>query len=671
MKHNERIGIYSFPIGNIILVVISGSLLSRSSLPLSVVTWGGKIEITCFGKFVLPNAHLSFPRPTCLTVETLEPHRGSFFKSSLPSKLFHIMCLPKAYIVAFFNGGMTEAILRWESECCCWYGQDIFHLTIHICVYWFPSGNKEEISPEVLFVWFLVQLRESTTSDSSLEMKEHVFCFSLRNFFRCELCIVQGLFLKNIVIFEILSLTSLKVSDLCLLSIGKKDERFTNHVFHGPMAFGFYSVLVPIAADLKVLEFVCVLDLAAQIIPFRCVKIDILSTALLSSDSRAHGWNIRSAKTSLYFEMVVSRGDLCSTSVASVVFNAYISLHVLLLWRFHIAGEYVELSSAREHRLWHRQHAAHIALLWFGLEAVIGFFDNSIIIRVIPEVLLSRHHHILLLLQRAVMFLDGLECDLDLNWWILFVQHSMVEERFLCDDAVIGRRMWECGVLMALRDEKGKTKYLWPPWVSELFVVLLQTFSIELHFGFFHWRVGDVSHRAGVLFQVTLMWFLVGGTAYVSKKTLFGRSSAASSGPNIGKSAGFAFANGSPSRSSLRRLTSSRVPVELSAGVSLIPLHSVTASALLTSLLPLSNQIWGCLSEAEGYYKNAKYVSKFRKSMKQQNVLEKDEMKQQSFHGEGETGESSKLVDDNDKRKAKRFLANAQDLDPSTAGYSY
>ncbi|KAL0796450.1 hypothetical protein Bca101_067827 [Brassica carinata] len=469
MKHNERIGIYSFPIGNIILVVISGSLLSRSSLPLSVVTWGGKIEITCFGKFVLPNAHLSFPRPTCLTVETLEPHRGSFFKSSLPSKLFHIMCLPKAYIVAFFNGGMTEAILRWESECCCWYGQDIFHLTIHICV-----------------------LRESTTSDSSLEMKEHVFCFSLRNFFRCELCIVQGLFLKNIVIFEILSLTSLKVSDLCLLSIGKKDERFTNHVFHGPMAFGFYSVLVPIAADLKVLEFVCVLDLAAQIIPFRCVKIDILSTALLSSDSRAHGWNIRSAKTSLYFEMVVSRGDLCSTR------------------------EYVELSSAREHRLWHRQHAAHIALLWFGLEAVIGFFDNSIIIRVIPEVLLSRHHHILLLLQRAVMFLDGLECDLDLNWWILFVQHSMVEERFLCDDAVIGRRMWECGVLMALRDEKGKTKYLWPPWVSELFVVLLQTFSIELHFGFFHWRVGDVSHRAGVLFQVTLMWFLVGGTAYVS-----------------------------------------------------------------------------------------------------------------------------------------------------------
>ncbi|KAL0731499.1 hypothetical protein Bca4012_027593 [Brassica carinata] len=81
-------------------------------------------------------------------------------------------------------------------------------------------------------------------------------------------------------------------------------------------------------------------------------------------------------------------------------------------------------------------------------------------------------------------------------------------------------------------------------------------------------------------------------------RTLFGRSSASASCPNVGKSAGFAFANGSSSRSSLRRLTSSRVPVELSAaGMSLIPLHSVTASALLTSLLSLSNQSWGCLSE--------------------------------------------------------------------------
>ncbi|KAJ4909588.1 Uncharacterized protein Rs2_04209 [Raphanus sativus] len=81
-------------------------------------------------------------------------------------------------------------------------------------------------------------------------------------------------------------------------------------------------------------------------------------------------------------------------------------------------------------------------------------------------------------------------------------------------------------------------------------------------------------------------------------RTLFARSS---SGPSVGKSAGFAFSNGSSSsRSSLRRLTSSRVPVELSAGMSLIPLHSVTASALLTSLLSLSNQSWGCLSEGFG-----------------------------------------------------------------------
>ncbi|KAG2322328.1 hypothetical protein Bca52824_015541 [Brassica carinata] len=83
-------------------------------------------------------------------------------------------------------------------------------------------------------------------------------------------------------------------------------------------------------------------------------------------------------------------------------------------------------------------------------------------------------------------------------------------------------------------------------------------------------------------------------------RILFGRSSASSSAPKLGKSAEFTFANGSSSssRSSLRRLTSSRIPVELSAaGMSLIPLHSVTASALLTSLLSLSNQSWGCLSE--------------------------------------------------------------------------
>ncbi|XP_018459182.1 protein NUCLEAR FUSION DEFECTIVE 6, mitochondrial [Raphanus sativus] len=78
-------------------------------------------------------------------------------------------------------------------------------------------------------------------------------------------------------------------------------------------------------------------------------------------------------------------------------------------------------------------------------------------------------------------------------------------------------------------------------------------------------------------------------TSSSTARILFGRSSASSSAPKLGSSS---------SRSSLRRrLTSSRIPVELSAGMSLIPLHSVTASALLTSLLSLSNQSWGCLSE--------------------------------------------------------------------------
>ncbi|ESQ37999.1 hypothetical protein EUTSA_v10028994mg [Eutrema salsugineum] len=42
------------------------------------------------------------------------------------------------------------------------------------------------------------------------------------------------------------------------------------------------------------------------------------------------------------------------------------------------------------------------------------------------------------------------------------------------------------------------------------------------------------------------------------------------------------------------------------------------------------------------FYKNAKYVSKFRKSVKQQNL-----------HGNDEAGESSKVDDDDDKQKGK------------------
>ncbi|MBA0880576.1 hypothetical protein Goshw_021254, partial [Gossypium schwendimanii] len=71
----------------------------------------------------------------------------------------------------------------------------------------------------------------------------------------------------------------------------------------------------------------------------------------------------------------------------------------------------------------------------------------------------------------------------------------------------------------------------------------------------------------------------------------------------------------SASRFSLRNLTFSRfssifdvtaflfvikcsgLPVEMGGAVTLIPLHSATASALFTSLLSLHNQSWGCLSE--------------------------------------------------------------------------
>lgn len=37
--------------------------------------------------------------------------------------------------------------------------------------------------------------------------------------------------------------------------------------------------------------------------------------------------------------------------------------------------------------------------------------------------------------------------------------------------------------------------------------------------------------------------------------------------------------------------------MELGGAVTLMPLHSATASALFTSLLSLHNQSWGCLSE--------------------------------------------------------------------------
>ncbi|XP_072994222.1 protein NUCLEAR FUSION DEFECTIVE 6, mitochondrial [Typha latifolia] len=55
----------------------------------------------------------------------------------------------------------------------------------------------------------------------------------------------------------------------------------------------------------------------------------------------------------------------------------------------------------------------------------------------------------------------------------------------------------------------------------------------------------------------------------------------------------------SPARFFLRRrpVAISRLPVELGCSQSLMPLHSVTASALLTSMLSLKPGSWAWLSE--------------------------------------------------------------------------
>ncbi|GAB2280446.1 hypothetical protein Dimus_015078 [Dionaea muscipula] len=61
---------------------------------------------------------------------------------------------------------------------------------------------------------------------------------------------------------------------------------------------------------------------------------------------------------------------------------------------------------------------------------------------------------------------------------------------------------------------------------------------------------------------------------------------------------GSSFRRPSTSRFSLLRLfNSSRVPVELASAQSMMPLHSVTASSLYTSLLSLHSGNWGFLSE--------------------------------------------------------------------------
>lgn len=168
----------------------------------------------------------------------------------------------------------------------------------------------------------------------------------------------------------------------------EQGERFTNHdVFHGLVVLSFCSVLVPFVIDVKVLVFICVLAPAAQILLFKCLEADILSTTLLSNDFSCTWleykecksvyasttilvWDLECFhsksmcdKTSFYFKMILSIGDFCCTHVALVVFTAYIFLHVMLPWRFHIAGKYVELSSAREHGIVNKK----LILFFFGL----------------------------------------------------------------------------------------------------------------------------------------------------------------------------------------------------------------------------------------------------------------------------------------------------------------
>ncbi|XP_047060987.1 protein NUCLEAR FUSION DEFECTIVE 6, mitochondrial-like [Lolium rigidum] len=74
--------------------------------------------------------------------------------------------------------------------------------------------------------------------------------------------------------------------------------------------------------------------------------------------------------------------------------------------------------------------------------------------------------------------------------------------------------------------------------------------------------------------------------------------SRAISRPAVAQSPGAAAASALPRAASRRRLAISRVPVAALGGVQgLMPLHSATASALLTSMLGLKPGSWGWLSE--------------------------------------------------------------------------
>ncbi|KAF5205437.1 Nuclear fusion defective 6 protein [Thalictrum thalictroides] len=71
-----------------------------------------------------------------------------------------------------------------------------------------------------------------------------------------------------------------------------------------------------------------------------------------------------------------------------------------------------------------------------------------------------------------------------------------------------------------------------------------------------------------------------------------------SSASNVAKFSGFTSVKPKSIRISRHKLSfSSRLPVELGAAQSLMPLHSATASALLTSMLSSKVGSWGWLSE--------------------------------------------------------------------------
>ncbi|KAL3526044.1 hypothetical protein ACH5RR_014416 [Cinchona calisaya] len=72
--------------------------------------------------------------------------------------------------------------------------------------------------------------------------------------------------------------------------------------------------------------------------------------------------------------------------------------------------------------------------------------------------------------------------------------------------------------------------------------------------------------------------------------------------PSVGSGPSAKFSGLPSSASRLSRcqnlFSKSRLPVELGCGESLMPFHSVTASALLKSMLSSEVGQWGCLSEA-------------------------------------------------------------------------